>query len=274
MDRHVGVRGDRRAGAGLARPQNRHLIVDREPGRLVGPLKLRDQAPDRARGRPKFRFVRVGGGLDDGPDSRFLDAVQISRVRVAPETHERRGGVGVRAGENDVGRGDFVALRSKGSGRFRTRVVTSVAYVGRLVFGKPALRVDRHEDDSLLAMADEERPHLQRIVSSARDDVVRPVATIGHRLLGCDVDDRGPDLEEAAISLRLRCLRGGRAGGRGSGRGGCPGRTCCRQEQRCGGSGDHGGLDFTRQGFSLQSLHETMERTVNRARRDCLRTGG
>ena len=184
MDRHVGVRGDRRAGAGLARPQNRQLIVDRKSSRLIGPLELGDQAPDRARGRPKFRFVRVGCSVEDGPDSRFLDTVQVSRVRVAPETHERRGGVVVRGGENDVGRGDFVASSSEGSGRVCTRGVASVAYVRRLVFGKPALRVDRHEDDGLLAMADEERPHLQRIVNSARDDVVRPVATIGHRFVG------------------------------------------------------------------------------------------
>ncbi len=126
----------------------------------------------------------VGRSLDDGPHGCFLDAVQVSRVGVAPEAHERRGGVGVRAGENDVGGGDFVAFASKGSGRVRTRVVAAVAYVRRLVFGKPALRVDRHEDDGLLAMADEERAHLQWIVYSARDDVVRAVAAIGHRFVG------------------------------------------------------------------------------------------
>jgi hypothetical protein len=92
--------------------------------------------------------------------------------------------VGVRAGEHDVRGGDFVAFGSKRSGGVSTRVVASITHVRRLVFGKPALRVDRHEDDCLFAVADEEGPHLERIVNSARDDVVRPVATIGHRFVG------------------------------------------------------------------------------------------
>ena len=59
VDRHVGVHADRRASARLASPQDRQLVVDGEPGHLIGSLDLRDQAVNGAGRRPQLRRAGV-----------------------------------------------------------------------------------------------------------------------------------------------------------------------------------------------------------------------
>ncbi len=158
---------------------------------------------NRAGRRPQLGVAGVGFGLEDGLHRGLLDPVQICRVGVAPDPHDRRGGMVMRGRDDDVGGGHVIAAIGENGGRLAARVVGAVADVRRLIRGEPALRVDRHERHGLLAVADEERPHLQRVVDAAGHVVARAVPADVHRRVGRDVDHRGPHPEQRVVRLGL-----------------------------------------------------------------------
>ena len=128
MDRDVGVESPIVAPVPGSRAHRiGKLVVDGEAGHLVGALDLRDAGPGSCRSpstaRRRGRWPRPRDGLDRG----LLDPVQVGGVGVAPDALDRRGGVVVGRGHDDVGgarrrsRGRPGPRRPRGARRRRRR---------------------------------------------------------------------------------------------------------------------------------------------------------